>query len=272
MPRVDQRGPGEAAIRARLLFKSSNPDICQIVVDAAAVVAGTRVYDLHESVVHITRAVFIPDGTTTEYELYLTDRVEQDRRHPGWRNRVDIPAQAIHDDTELELGCKPSVAGTIRIKVLPHPAGQDRGQRIQRTRDPPHPPPLPDPLGASPGYSRPDSDLYDPKRAALEEARFTEHFGIGLTPTTGATSRPTASITTRPGDEGHDHHPFPRDQQQDRPYPPGAGWLTYADNVHITDIGGIERRDGYTLDTAGEIWAPTPRSTSSACSTWTMRP
>lgn len=33
----------------------------------------------------------------------------------------------------------------------------------------------------------------------------------------------------------------------------GAEWLTSADNVHITDTGGIERRDGYTLDTAGEI-------------------
>lgn len=31
----------------------------------------------------------------------------------------------------------------------------------------------------------------------------------------------------------------------------GLGWLTQADNVNITDSGAIERRDGYSLHTAG---------------------
>lgn len=168
----------EAAIRARLLFDSSTPEVCEIEVDAAAVTAGTRVYALHEAVFQITRAMFVPEGTTTEYELYLTDRVEQDRRHPGWRARVDIPAQAIHDDTKLELGCKPSVAGTIRIECYRTPLvkiqdSETSTPEIHRTH---HRYLIHWVLHRA--YSRPDSELYDPKRAALEEARFTEHFGI----------------------------------------------------------------------------------------------
>ena len=168
----------EAAIRARLLFESSNPDICQIVVDAAAVTAGTRVYDLHESVVHITRAVFIPDGSTTEYELHLTDRVEQDRAYPGWRSRVDIPRQAIQDDTRLELGCKPSVAGVIHIEcyrtpLVPIEDSANETPEIHRSH---HRHLIHWVLHRA--YSRPDSEIYDPNRSAREEALFTEHFGI----------------------------------------------------------------------------------------------
>lgn len=33
----------------------------------------------------------------------------------------------------------------------------------------------------------------------------------------------------------------------------GLGWLTTADNINITDAGKIERRDGFDLDTPGEI-------------------
>lgn len=168
----------EAAIRARLLFESSNPDICQIVVDAAAVTAGTRVYNLHEAVVHITRAVFIPDGSTTEYELHLTDRVEQDRAYPGWRSRVDIPRQAIQDDTRLELGCKPSVAGVIHIEcyrtpLVPIEESANETPEIHRSH---HRHLIHWVLHRA--YSRPDSEIYDPNRSAREEALFTEHFGI----------------------------------------------------------------------------------------------
>lgn len=168
----------EAAVRGRLLFESSNADICQIVVDAAAVTAGTRVYTLHESVFHITRAVFIPDGSTTEYELHLTDRVEQDRAYPGWRSRVDIPRQAIQDDTKLELGCKPSVAGVIHIECYRTPLVliEDSATETPEIHRSHHRHLIHWVLHRA--YSRPDAEIYDPKRAAREEAMFTEHFGI----------------------------------------------------------------------------------------------
>lgn len=168
----------EAAIRARLLFDSSTTAVCDIAVSTGAVTAGTRVYALHESVFEITRAVFIPTGSTTEYDLYLTDRVEQDRAHPGWRSLVDIPRQLIVDDTKIELGCKPSVDGIIRIECFRTPLVK-----------------IEDSANDSPeihrvhhrflvhwvlhrAYSRPDSEIFDPGRAALEEERFTQQFGI----------------------------------------------------------------------------------------------
>lgn len=168
----------EAAIRARLLYESSNADICQIVVNAAAVTAGTRVYTLHKSVFQITRVVFVPDDSTTEYELYLTDRVEQDRAYPGWRSRLDIPHQAIHDDTILELGCKPSVPGVIHIECYRTPLvliedSATETPEINRTH---HRHLIHWVLHRA--YSRPDSEIYDPNRAAREEAMFTQQFGF----------------------------------------------------------------------------------------------
>jgi hypothetical protein len=168
----------EAAIRARLLFESSNAAICQIAVDAADVLVGTRVYTLHETVFHITRAVFIADGSTTEYELYLTGRVEQDRKYPDWRTRVDIPREIIQDDTKIELGCKPSVAGVIHIECYRTPLvliedSATESPEINRTH---HRHLIHWVLHRA--YSRPDAEIYDPNRAASDEARFAEQYGI----------------------------------------------------------------------------------------------
>lgn len=168
----------EAAIRARLLLDSSTTAVCDIAVSTGAVTAGTRVYALHESVFEITRAAFIQTGSTTEYELYLTDRVEQDRAHPGWRSLVDIPRQLIVDDTKIELGCKPSVDGIIRIECYRTPLvkiedSATDSPEINRVhhRHLVH-------WVLHRAYSRPDSEIFDPNRAALEEGRFTQHFGI----------------------------------------------------------------------------------------------
>ena len=168
----------EAAIRARLLFDSSTTAVCDIAVSAGAVTAGTRVYALHESVFEITRAVFIPTGSTTEYDLYLTDRVEQDRAYPGWRNLVDIPHQLIVDDTKIELGCKPSVAGIIRIECYRTPLvkiedSTNETPEINRVhhRFLVH-------WVLHRAYNRPDSQIFDPGRAEREEALFTQQFGI----------------------------------------------------------------------------------------------
>ena len=167
----------EAAVRARLLHESSNALVCQIAVTTDHVTAGTRVFTLHESVFHITRATFIPTGSTTEYEMEITDRVEQDRAHPGWRSLSGIPAQVFQNDTTIELGCKPSTDGVIYIECyrLPLVKIEDSTTETPEINKVHHRKLIWWVLYRV--YSRPDSEIYDPDRAARELAAFTDHFG-----------------------------------------------------------------------------------------------
>ena len=168
----------EAAIRARLLHESVNPDICLIEITAGHVTAGTRIFPLHSAVFHITRAVFTPTDSTTEYELQITDRVVQDRVHPGWRSKSEIPAQVFQNDTTLELGCRPISAGFISIECYRTPLVkiEDSTTETPEINRVHHRFLIHWVLHRA--YSRPDSQIYDPKRSELEEARFTQQFGI----------------------------------------------------------------------------------------------
>lgn len=166
-------GEQEACVRARLIHDVSTPAVCSI-----AVVAGTTVYALHPSILEITRAVFVPTGSTTEYELYLTDRAEQDRLIPGWRTRTDTPRQAIQTDTTLQLGCIPSANGTITLEAyrLPMVNIEDSSSESPSIGQVHHRHLIQWALHRC--YSRPDAEIYDQNRAAKAEAEFTRVFGL----------------------------------------------------------------------------------------------
>lgn len=163
----------EAAIRARLISEISNTDVCQI-----AVTAPTTVYALHPAILDITRAAFIPTGSTTEYVVDIVDRVDQDRNRPGWRTATDIPQQAIQTDTQIQLGCIPSSDGVLTLEV----------NRLPLLN-------IEDALNESPSigaihhrhlvqwalhkhYARPDADTHDPGRSDRALAEFTRVFGL----------------------------------------------------------------------------------------------
>ena len=163
----------EASIRTRLIYDVSTPAVCSI-----AVVAGTSVYPLHSSILEITRAVFVPVGTTTEYDLYMTDRVEQDRSHPGWRALTDTPRQAIQTDTTLQMGCIPSTNGTITLEAyrLPLKNIEDQSTESPEIGRVHHRHLVQWALHRC--YSRPDADMHDPGRADKALMEFTKVFGI----------------------------------------------------------------------------------------------
>lgn len=164
----------EAAIRASLIHDSSTVAVCSI-----AVTAPTTTYALHASVLDITRAAFTPTGSSAEVDLYLTDRVEQDRAQAGWRTRVDTPRQLIQADKTVRLGCIPSVSGALAIEcyrlplapmAIATPAGTPEIAGVHHRR-----------LvqwALHKCYSRPDAEIYDPGRAAKAEAEFARVFGL----------------------------------------------------------------------------------------------
>ncbi len=166
----------EAADRAQLLHESSDPEICNI-----AVTAPTTVYVLDPRVLNITRAVFKPTGSTQQYLLTPNDVLELDRIRPNWRDIVEIPRNYIHDGTTLRLGCIPSTDGTIQIECYRLPLtdiseSETESPEIHRQnhRALVH-------WALYRGYSRPDSEVFDPDRAAKELARFERVFGLKVT-------------------------------------------------------------------------------------------
>jgi hypothetical protein len=163
----------EAAIRSRLIHDVSTPAVCSI-----AVTAGTSVYPLHTSIFEITRAVFTPTGSTTESELYLTDRVEQDRLHSGWRTTSDVPREAIQTDTTLQLGCLPNTDGVITLEAyrLPLKNIEDQSTESPEIGRIHHRHLVQWALHRC--YARPDADLHDPGRSDKALMEFTRIFGI----------------------------------------------------------------------------------------------
>lgn len=164
----------EAATRASLLHEADNADVCEI-----AVTADTAAYRLNPVILRVTRATFVPDGSigcdTRTRQLRIVDREELDRTVPDWRERNELRA-VIVQDAALRLGCAAGPAGLIRLEAYRLPIARMEGEEDE-----------PEIAGAhhrqlvhwalSRGYGRPDNDLFDPKRAADEEARFERYFG-----------------------------------------------------------------------------------------------
>lgn len=162
----------EAALRANLIHDATTAAVCSI-----AVTAGVNVYPLHEAVFDITNAYFTPAGSTNVITLGLTDRIEQDRVRPGWRRLTEEPRQAIQNDTNIELACLPSTAGTLALECYRAPL-----DKMANDADSPE-------IGRAHHrhlvlwalhrhYSRPDADIFNPQGASKAETEFTRVFGL----------------------------------------------------------------------------------------------
>lgn len=162
----------EAVLRANLIQDVSTPEVCTI-----AVTAGQSVYPLHPAIIEITRAAFTQAGSdATEYVMYPTDTVEQDRLYQSWRTTTDIPKQFIQMDTTIRLGCIPSTDGTIALECYRLPVSMSDDSWQPEIAAIHHRHLVQWALHRC--YSRPDVDVYDPKRAELAISRFTSVFGL----------------------------------------------------------------------------------------------
>ena len=162
----------EAAVRARLIYEDSNPDICRI-----AVTAGTATYGLRPSVTEIALAWFVATGGTKRQPLTLIDRIELDRIRPDWRERIEAPEFVIQDDTSIRLGCIPEADGTIQLECyrLPSAAMEDDDDAPEIHRA--HHPHLVN-WALSRAYGRPNTETHDAERGAKALAAFTAVFGL----------------------------------------------------------------------------------------------
>lgn len=160
----------EAAVRARLIFEDSDPDVCQI-----GVTANTSVYTTHKALFEITKATFTPtDGDPID--LYITDRVQLDREMPGWRSSTGEPEALIQDDKTVRIVPTPDVAGVLAVEghrlPLETMANDDDEPEIQAIH---HRHLIYWALHCA--FSKPDSETVDKDKSAVAEAAFIRYFG-----------------------------------------------------------------------------------------------
>lgn len=160
----------EACIRARLLHESANAEICQI-----AVTAGASVYPLHALIYEIDYMAFVPTGDARRYRVKQISREDLDALRPDWRERTGRPDYAIQDDTGIRLAFTPDAAGTLHIEGFRLPSAL-----VSESDEPEINPAHHEKLihwVLHRAFSRTDTEIVDPARAAKAYADFSSHFG-----------------------------------------------------------------------------------------------
>ncbi len=165
----------EAAIRSHLLREVSNPDLCQI---AVTVLAGNT-YPLHEAMVWITRADFIPAGQTASdaINLQMIGHTELDRIFPCWRTTTEQPRFLMVNDNTVQLGCLPQTDGTLKLEGcrVPLDKMEDRVSESPEINRAHHRHLVLWALHRN--YSRPDTQVFDKDRAQKALGEFERIFG-----------------------------------------------------------------------------------------------
>lgn len=165
----------EAALRGRLLHESANVAVCRI-----PVVIGQTHYLLHAALYEITRLVFRASGELSTTPIKLVSQEMLDATQPDWRDSQGDPQYAVQSDTGLRLSPTPTRTGSLelegfRLPLRPMLAAQQAstepeihaGHHIQLVQ-----------WALFRGYSRPDDESQDVKKAMQAEAEFTNYFGL----------------------------------------------------------------------------------------------
>ncbi|ENU86131.1 hypothetical protein [Acinetobacter sp. CIP 102129] len=163
----------EACIRSRLLHESQSPDVCKI-----AVTASSSQYQLHPSLYELTQVWFEPDNGFRGSSLSLVSPEYLDQRYgpENWRRLNGMPQFAIQDDTTIRLVPTPDVSGELQLEGYRVPfSPMQNDTDIPEINQIHHVHLINWALYRA--FSVPDSEFFDPNRAAIAEQAFTDYFG-----------------------------------------------------------------------------------------------
>ncbi len=162
----------EACIRGRLIHESSNAGIINI-----DVVPNTSVYQLHVSLYELDYVSFLLDGETESTPVKLVSREWLDDNVLNWRYLVGDPEYGIQSDKSIRLVPKPENDGTLIMEGYRLPTAA-----LVQTTDVPEINPAHHRhlinWALHKGFSMPDAEFFDAKRAALAEEAFIKYFGL----------------------------------------------------------------------------------------------
>lgn len=188
----------EAALRKRLLFDDYTLAIVKI-----DVLEDQSSYPLDPRMFEVSKARLL-DATTGEFveDLYITTRAALEQRCPRWRDERRQPGFFIQDDTRIVLPGIVDRAYTLRLEGYRTPLTPiteiSDGSTVPEIglihhRFLVH-------WALHRAYSKPDSEVFNPQKAATSLAAFEQYFGL----------RPDADLR--------------RDQQADQPHHNVAYW------------------------------------------------
>lgn len=161
----------QACVRARLIHESANPSTCAI-----NVTEGVSVHPLNSSLYEIDHLSFTPDEETRAYPLRLTSPEWMDDNVADWRTREGDPRYALQNDESLRLVPRPTRPGMLTLEGYRLPLAPLELPDDVPEIHPGHHPHLVDWV-LSRAFSIPDSEFFDPQRAAEAEAQFERYFG-----------------------------------------------------------------------------------------------
>lgn len=170
----------QAAIRGRLLPEDANPAVCEI-----AVTAGRHTYKLHNAVYELVRTGFRPAAAGgRKCKLSLKSREWLDANYPNWREADDWhhmdggQRYLVQNDTTVRIVPTPAEDGTLTIEAYRLPLKKltaDNDTASPEIHQAHHEHLLLWALHKA--FSVPDSETFDPQRAANAEHGFTAYFG-----------------------------------------------------------------------------------------------
>lgn len=114
------------------------------------------------------------DGKT--YEITGTTRRALNQVTPGWRSRVGIPGNYIHDDKTLSLSAVPDQDYTLYLEFYRLPSRDFSSDNDEPEINEVHHLNLIDWVEFR-AYAKPDPDAQNPKKSAEAEGRFVSYFG-----------------------------------------------------------------------------------------------
>jgi len=161
----------EACLRGRLIHESSDDDIIKI-----AVIANTSVYQLHAALYELDYVSFaLPDEESSPVKLvsreWLDDNVS------NWRYMTGDPEFGIQSDKSIRLVPKPENNGTLIMEGYRLPTAPLVDPTDEPEINPEHHRHLIN-WALHKGFSMPDAEFFDAKRAAEAEEKFNKYFGL----------------------------------------------------------------------------------------------
>jgi len=157
----------EACIRGRLIYEYNMK---------TAVQPNKSTYPLSK-IYEIVRIWFIPADQSVSRQLSISSPTSLDQTYyENWADLKGLPQFVIQTDTKIRLVPEPDMAGEIKIE------GYRTAVAMESNSDEPEINPLHHVYliqwALYKAYSVPDSEFFDPNRAALAEQAFTDYFGI----------------------------------------------------------------------------------------------
>lgn len=161
----------EAAIRGRLIHESDRENVCTIELEA-----GRATYPLHRSIYELTSIALVDRDAGTWDPINLTSTEELDRIAPGWRMEQGKPRFAIQLDSSIRFVPQSGEDAQVHIEGYRRP--------MREMEDPEDTPEINTAhhrhlvcWALHIGFSIPDAELFDTRRAELAKEEFETYFG-----------------------------------------------------------------------------------------------